>query len=339
MAVTLLLISSLTSGQNATDNPYPLQASGVGDFNLFWKIGRATLREDSEATVGHLELENISQNALDRTLIYGEYFDVRGRLCFSIVFAQDEGLGGVRTFVAPGGTGELHGLNWGLAPTSEPTSVRLYLAQQGLVGEKQPPRIWNHPMRSPVTIGASIPSDWDSFQLNSGYTSPNGNPEGLALADISINRDGVLDEVQVLNSSNPEIETWLRQFAQHLTYFPAWESGVPASGHVLLLLQITDEGPGPDTSRPAWNLPWLRSYSAGIVNEEVTPVTKLIFATPKGKIKLPGSAVWSEVPAGPRGFFQVFFVGSDWGRPAFKMIVDASAPHHLRRELVTSSPN
>jgi hypothetical protein len=335
LAVPLGSATSTTDSQ-AGSGGRSVQSSGVGEFDQFWQVRETSLSEMDGVTKGFLKLENVSHASLDHAVVYGEYFDAQKRFCFSVVFAQEPVTPGASTSVGPGDIAELRGFNWGLAPASQPTSVKFFLVQQ-LVGKEQSPRTWAAPLRAPITVGASIPESLSSLQLDAAFLPPSERLENIVLALVEIGPQGSLQRIETLNSISPGTDTWFRGLAQQLTFFPPSDNKVPVAGQVLVLIQAAGKDVSLGASEPISALPWVRAYANGIVGADVPPVTRIVFAPPSGKNKRANDKEWTELPPAPPGFLKVFFLGSDWGRPAYEWVADPSAPNHLRREIASST--
>jgi hypothetical protein len=184
----------------------------------------AGLHQDFNGTTGKLKLQNASNVALEGAVLYAEYFDSVGRLCFSLLFAQDKNPG-EQSPIAPGGISVIGSSTPGLFPASEPKEVRLYLVELRLPELPNSPRRWEVRLRVPVTIAGGVHS---TLRLDTEVASASEPVLDLLLASVNVNQAGVATNVDVIHSTSSQVELWFRDFVQRqATIFPATDRDVP----------------------------------------------------------------------------------------------------------------
>jgi hypothetical protein len=325
----------LARGQITFAN-FPVRVSAQGELANFWQVRDATLRETGTETSGSLELKNILGAAVDGAVFYGEYFDAKGRFCFSLVFSQARNLLNSGP-IAPGEVREVASSSVGLFAASEPEEVRLYLVQQRQAHRPNSLRRWDVPFRAPVTVTGSLDPETSKLQLDSGLVPSKEPFLDLLLARVSVNQRGQVEAVDVLDAASGAPESRLVSFIRELIFLPATDNGAPKTAQTLLLVRAVlsnDKDRIQNSPFPPRMSGWVKSYLARLTDIEVPPVTEILFARPTGKINRAGTNEWVDRPPAPPGLFEATAWNSDWSVPAFRTVVDPSMPHHLRRELV-----
>jgi hypothetical protein len=323
------------SGQQTL--PYttvPVQVSARGDVPTLWRVWRAELRENLAATWGYLQVENLQKQTIEDVVFYGEYFDSAGRFCFSMIFSLRHNVGG-RQPATRGELRELYSVADGLYPASAPKEVRIYLVRECLGGPAHTCRRWNVPLRSPVTTEGGIPADLDELQLGRELDLATKPLFDLVLAELTVNGEGLVENVAVLNAVDSEIESWFLKFLSCLTFYPATQNGVPQTGECLVLVRaIVSTAELSTLPFVPPDSPWIRArMKESSVASQVPPVTEILFEPAPRKIKRPGEVRWTELPPTPPGSFRLLLLGGDWCPGDFRWVSDATAPRGHRREL------
>lgn len=312
----------------------PLQVVPQGNLSGAWKVHDAGFGENLTATSGYLDVENISDVSVEGAIFYAEYFDASGRFCFSLLFSLAKNVG-VRGPVSPREVRELSSVGIGLAASSEPKEVRLYLVQQHKAASTNSSCTWNVPIRAPITVGGSVPADAAKLQLGADVDLGQAPVVDLLLAKVGVDKEGLVDQVDVLNAANKQLDLWFRNFARQLTIFPETECDVPKRSEALILVRavLTDTAPSDSPYLPRKSQ-WVELYGRNHADSEAPMVTEVFFSRPPSRVKLGESKEFTDLPPTPPNILQAMTVGSEWSPSAVNWVRDQSMPHHLRRELV-----
>lgn len=335
LIIVLAGLPHATNGQAVVDR-VPLRATVEGELSTYWQVLDAGFREAPTGTWGYIKLKNVSESLLQDTVVYGEYFNSEHRLCFSLVFSlrrnpQDE------EPIRPGEIREVDSDGFGLFPAVEPEEVKLYLVRVTTSNQSNPIRNWDVTIRGPVTVSGGGGS---RLQLETGVSSALGASSDLMFARLTVDNEGRVENLDVLQASTSLIESWFRDFvAGHLALFPATERGVPEKGSALILVRVARNSESqqepfiaPRTS------PWVKAYVGASGDRVVPPVTTLVFMRPPTKVKPLGSNTsMVDRPPLPPGLFELTLGDSRWSEPAAHWVKDPSAPGKLRREVGFSS--
>jgi len=335
----LLLVAFPSNGQLGSSKT-SLQPSLQGEFASFWTVRDAGLREDFTGTTGYLDILNTSGVPLAGTVFYGEYFDAHGRFCFSLVFSQDQGP--VEQTPIPAGEARLiDSVASGLFPSSEPKEVRLYLVRlKELSDEKNSLREWNVPLRAPVTLMAGVDV---TVYLGSEATSNERPVVDLLLAKVSVDQEGTVTNVDVLDAASSGEESWFRDFIRRqATFYPATNGGKPQLSQALVLVRaVTESGNIRDSLCLPRVSPWVMSYARTADEAAALPVTNLVLTRPTtklNKLRSTGSVESTETPPAPQGTFKLSFRDSYWSSPALIWARDPTMPHGIQRVLAAPPP-
>ncbi len=220
---------------------------------------------------------------------------------------------------------------FGLFPALEPEEVKLYLVQLMLPNQPNPLRRWDVTLRVPVTVRGGGDS---GLQLD-----PEMAPRGEALIDlmlarVTVNKSGHVKDVDVLQASTNQIESWFRDFVERqATLFPATERDVPQESYALILVRMASQ----EKLVPPRMSPWVKSYVQAAKDSVVPPVTTLVFMRPPTRVKPLGTSTdFTERPPSSPGLFELRLGDSRWSEPPVHWVVDPTMPHHLRREVGSS---
>jgi hypothetical protein len=335
--VLLLLLwggSSRPVKAQVTFSTIPVRISSQGTLGSFWQANGARLRENFDGTTGFVELQNVSSTSLENSVFYGEYIDALGRTCFSLVFSQAKNRPNGEP-VAAGGTLELRSTSIGLFPAAEPIEVRLFLVRQMRADGLTPSGKRGAPVRAPITIIASKSGDDVNVRLRSEESEGQGPILDLAFAKVTVNDRGTVDAVDVLNVASPRFESWVRDFVQRqLTFYPATTDGIPQLGSALVMIRVVLSEKGIENSHfSPRTSPLVESYLTGVKNNDVPPVTDIVFRRFTGEVNRAGPAERADQPPTATVVFEPMLVDSYWSMPAVSTVGDPSMPHGLKQEL------
>jgi hypothetical protein len=315
----------------------PLQIIAEGDLSNAWKVHDASLGETITATSGYLEVENITNTSVEDAIFYAEYFDSARRFCFSLVFSLSKNVG-VRGPAPPGEVRQLNSVGIGLATSSEAKEVRVYLVRRNKADLVNSLCKWNVSIRAPVTVGASVPSDADSLQVGAEVGQGRAPVSDLILAKVAVDRNGSVDQVDVINAVSGPVAAWFHHFVRQLTFFPATECDVPQRATSLMAVRIVLAEDTPlDSALLLRTSPWFELYMQTLKDPEAPIVSQVLFGRPPSQVKLGDSNDFAELPPAPANLFKAISIGSEWSTPTVGWVKDPSMPHHLRRELPTES--
>jgi hypothetical protein len=321
---------NLTKLQAKVENR-EIRVKPQGEASSYWAVSEAGFAEGFTGSGGYINVKNISNIPIRDAIFYAEYFDSQGRLCLTLVFSLHE-----NDLINPGESRTIDSVGSGLFPSVEPEEMKLYLVQLGFPDQPNPLRKWHINVRAPATIEEAGAS---TLQLGSDITS---RPEGLfdlMLVRVSVDASGQAKSIDVLNSSSPQIESWLRDFlTRQASLFPATTDGVPQESDELILVRVVlgDENE-PDTYASPGRNAWVQSYVKTIKGDTIPLVTTLVFTRPPLRVKPMNSPSLIDRPASAQGLFELAVGSSYWSSPAVQWVVDASAPHNRRRRIGLSA--
>jgi hypothetical protein len=298
-----------------------------GELPSYWEVPDAGLREQPTGTGGYLTVKNISKTSLRDAVFYGEYFDARGRECFSLVFSLGE-----KDSVDPGKSRVVESATVGLFPAVEPEEMRLYLVQIGLVGQPSLLRKWDARFHAPVTVEVAGRT---RVHLSPDLSFRSAAFLDLVLARVRVTSSGQIKNIDVLESSPGQTQLWFRDFLERqATFFPATDYGTPQESDALILVraipsdeQEADLLPSPTIS------PWVKSFVEAMQGSAFPPLTTFLLTRPPKKVKPMNSKDFVDQPTSPPDLFEFTVGASYWSEPSFHWVVDPTMPHHLRREV------
>jgi hypothetical protein len=292
-----------------------------GGVRTYWKIHGTTVSESLNLTESVLEVENVSKTTIEGAIFYADYFDATGRLCFNAMFNLAGNFGGRKGSVGPSEVRVLYSSAHLLAPAVDPRKAKVYLVRQKLKGGEE--KLFESPnvINSPVLVKgfglAGLP--WQELILGQELVGVHGPLLDLALARLSVGKDGNVRTVDVLNSVSPSVNSWFQDFVSHLRFTPPQRGGIALSGSTLLLARavLTNKGISEPAHIPR-RCPWIEKYIESHVDIEVPPINT-VFLQPRDtsftEEYLPGGTIrrtydFPEKAAG--GYYVYNDMGSQW---------------------------
>jgi hypothetical protein len=344
LVITVLLMLSGLSGSplNGQGNPSivdtGLSVSEEGEVSRFWRVLKAGVREELAGTTGYVKIQNVSDTPIEDPIFYGEYYDSSGRFCFSLILSQDKSQG-EQGVIAPGESSVVGSTAVGLFPISQPKEVRLFLVQLSLP-DKQQIRKWDVPIRAPVTLLGGFERD---LRLPSETASAKKGILDLILANVTVDKEGIVTTLDVVHAASAQVESWFRDFVKQATFYPATNRDQPQDGRALLLVRaVTGEGDFRELVPPPQLSPWVNSYAESGQDSTASPVTNILLGRPaprKNKLTATGEVLTVDSPPSPPGLFQLAYQDTYWSSPAVRLVRDDSMPHHIRREVTVPQPH
>jgi hypothetical protein len=325
----------------AQDSPglrSPVKVALQPEAAKFWRVHQAGLQEQLTGTTGYLDLENISGTALKSSILYAEYFDDLGRFCFSLVYSQDTNVG-IKSPVSVGEIRKFNSIASGLVTASEPVEAHLYFLEYARPGSNFRTKLQDVAIRAPVTLSANVASDALRLQLHSEAALTKGPVAELILARVKVDARGNITGIDILNAASGTVETWFKNFAPDLSFYPATRYGVPESGQALVSVRaiVSDEGAAKSLEVERTSK-WVSAYVSALNSAEVPPVTEIIFQRPSTKVRPRGSTEDIQRPVAPPGVFELTILGSEWSIPAYAWVTEPSMPQHTIRKLAVGPP-
>ncbi len=318
---TAILLASLSEPIFGQVRPteVPVSALSKGELTTFWHVRRASLREDLTGTTSYLVIENTSKVSLEDFVIYGEYFDSAGRLCFSSMFSRSA----KENSIAPAEYVTLSSRSGQLFAASDVRNGEFYLVQQRISGQPDSLRRWKISIRAPVTIrGTSMRLDEDKLQL-APDTVIGSTPLDLLLARVKVDQSGSIQDIETLNKLANQTESWFREFvSRRKTNFfnPATVAGLQQSDLALIMIRaVSTEVRSESVSyQLRASLPWVKSFAAGLSDKQIPPITEILFHRPPTRVKAIGNSDnYIDRPAAPPGVMELMYLGSDWSLSDF----------------------
>lgn len=255
-----------------------------GSAAEIWKVDYARLVEDFNGTGAFITLRNVSTLSVLSAMFYGEYFDARGRLCFTGLFHLKNNFARRSDVVQPGGLTSLVSDSYALAPASRPRRISLYRVRQtqrraGRGGA--PPAV----VRTPLTLeglGVPVSALWPRVCTGPSIDSLGPPVVDLALAKIHVGADGALLELQILDAlaAQPYIP-WLQNLSTHLRFNTAKLDGVASPGDTLVLVRALVRGwqAGERAYLPRSDL-WVAAYASNMEGRTLLPLNVLVVEKP-----------------------------------------------------------
>lgn len=292
----------------------PLRFLAEGNLGKYWTLKAAELRETPSATWGYVGLQTVSNIPITEARFYGEYFNAEGRFCFSLAFSLASNEEGRNSPIRPGELRVLRSMAGSLSPAVEAKEMRLYLVEQtDLTGQ----RVLNEntpPMRVPPIISGGISEGLSSITLSGELAPPPDSTRDLVLARVRMDSLGRAEQVEIVQAISDKLRRWLQGFVSRTNEFtPASYGDTPIDGDTLVLVRAT-------ASRAAFEnadflprlSPWVTAYLAGIHENEVPPISIVLFAPAPTRAKRLGSGEWVDLPPPPPGLFHIVSDGTGW---------------------------
>lgn len=289
----------------------PLKVITEGDLAKFWRVGRADLVENFEETRGHVELENLSAKPVPEAALYAEYFDAAGRLCFTMVFSQEQNMQMREGPLQPGEARTLTCAITSLGPAVQPVEAKFYLAWKSQVGRYTRYTTGQTPVCAPATVGGGFTPRFMSLQIGPELMGSNSALVDLLLARIEVSARGRMEHAEVLHAANEGIRVWFEELGRQLLFFPASSDAVREKSSTLVLaraISFTDQ---------FWDKPlilredpWVKSYIGTRQEDEIPLVNQFLFMPSPTRESCDGREV--RLPLAPLGYFRLINTQTSW---------------------------
>lgn len=287
-----------------------LTVTPQGVLGKFWEARKPKLEDEINRTFATIEIENTSGTEITHSVFYGEYFDAAGRLCFTLLFAQEENLERRTTSFMPNEVRTLYSDATYLSPAIEPKELKLYLIrQEPIIPSKE---LTEHPTKvsAPSTFASiGLNQDGRRIWLESELTRSGGPILDLALALVSLDSSRKPRKITILNTTNEAVESWFQKFLLHLYYKPASTDGVAAPSSVLVFARAITSSKG---LRDAPYLPrdslWLKRYVMSLSGSQVPPVSTVLLEP----------VSYDPSRSAISGFFECNIVETSWSFPVLE---------------------
>lgn len=313
----------------------PLRFVAMGQVSKHWAVKHFELRETPDATWGFIEVQNLADWPVTEARFYGEYFDAKGRFCFSLAFSLSSNVKHLNTPVQPGGIRTLRSLASSLTPAVAPAELRLYLVGQKMSTGQSLRGTRPSSMRVPPTISipGGAPPTLSKLILGADQAPAHGSVRDLFLARIQFRGDGHVGKYGIIQATSGSPRRWLRGYLLAAKSVCASGAGFSEVRDVLLLGRAVAPG---SASRDVRFLPrrsaWVSHYVATLTGDEVPLVVVLLFLPAPTRVKSLGSKAWHEViPPPAPGEFSFLGVGTDWCPDVFKYR-PSGVPGQVQRE-------
>jgi hypothetical protein len=268
----------------------PIRIRADSEVSVRWKLSHAELRESVIGVWGTLGVENVAPLSMNWARFYAEYFDNTGRICFTLVFASQANAEHLERDYRPTRSGEMRellSLASDLGPAVEPVEVRVRLIQDRPESEPLQGTAGNAPIRSPVLINSTAPEPTvrlklDEFQRSQAMVD-------MILSKLRVGPNGNLEDVEILQASNPEVRRWFLQLVyQSRLAKPAASGLTNISSTALLLIRIPNDVVHAQAQQllPRYSN-WVKSYIRNVPSKDIPPITQLLLAHSADMIRLP----------------------------------------------------
>jgi len=210
-----------------------------GSSTDFWRVTRAELSEDVTGVEMRVEVQNSSSGVVAAGRFYAEYYDANQRRCLTAMFDLRANLERRTAGVRPGDATTLYTGTYGLFPTTEPASTRVYWIP-GNIPLTASVVSSAAAVDRPASVAATSRHATDTWQrlcLDQATSAATPPTMDLLLAEAEIDASGEATGMDVLNVISSEVQTWFQAFAPHLRFRPATEDLRPRSAKTLLLVR------------------------------------------------------------------------------------------------------
>jgi hypothetical protein len=263
-----------------------ISARLMGASAKTWAIERATLVESFEGIGVVLTIKNVSARPVESAVFYAEYFDGKGRVCFTSLFNLANNRMRSSGPVLPGARRDLLDSSYDVVPTAQPRLLKLYVVQESPKAA-EPSGSARVVVRRPVTLqpmGIPASAAWQSLCVGSRLAASQAPIVDLALAMAHVNAAGRLVQLQVIATpaAEPYI-SWLESLGTHLEFKPATHDNVATASNTLILVRALAHGWGQDQDPYApWSAPWVRRYVSAAKRGVLAPLNVLLLEGPPG---------------------------------------------------------
>jgi hypothetical protein len=321
-------IDSYGGQQDLRTTADTIRVTASPELAKYWQIHAAGLRQEPSGTTGFLEIENVYNTRLHGGVLYAEYFDEEGRLCFTLTFSQERNIGD-RTAISTHETRTLYSAASGLSPVTRVAEARIYLLRQGdMEDRKQPRQVEAIAVRAPATVNSNVPVSAVNLRLTSELSSVKDGVLVLLVAKVNIDQLGVIQDVRIISPVTPAINTWFNTFIRQLDFYPATTAGVPLPSELLFRVTVNMSDRVSPSALAAHRLAQMKIVLPEINGIELPPVTDVVF-NPVGEF---GSVGTSRIVRTATDF-QLVVVGTDWSNPHYDWIHAEGMPQHVARRL------
>jgi len=262
------------------------------EFESAWPIFLEPLhtkvREDLLGTTVLQEIRNVSKEAIPQPELYIEYFDERGRLCFTSRLLFSDSARNKQTELHSDGTETLSSLAYYLAPSVQPQKARLYVLAPRDSAVSQTVRL---PIR--LSNAGSSGEAWERLWVGADDLAKSTGPVlDLVLARVAVDSQGRLTKSNVVKAVSEHVENWFGEFLARQRFVPASRgpSTENASALVLVRAALSNNGLRQRAYLPRES-PWVRDFVATAMDAP-TVITILLFPTPEQYYCAPPSAAF-----------------------------------------------
>lgn len=260
----------------------PVAVQPEEDVSSTWSVKQAEITQNFHVLWAMLRVENISAHPVMRALFYGEYYDRRGRLCYTALFDLQKNKERRTGPALPGSGRTLVSISINMAMASRPRLVRVYLLRQlPAVG------VTTHPRKgpgiyTPAMLKATTIEPWETICLGpaSGRSALPVTDVALMMADV--NPQGRVSGLKVLDAATTvPFVSWAQKFATHIRFSPSRTNGSPVNGKTLVLFRgLLREWTQGDPAEVASSNPWVVKYADSEAVPRIPAVTVVVLQPP-----------------------------------------------------------
>jgi hypothetical protein len=212
---------------------------------------------------------------------YGEFFDDRGRRCFTLVFSSAFPRQRLGPEWPAGQRRVLISQALNLGPAARPARLSLQELPSPYASRVDQGMAVDAP---PIISGGNAKLPWQRIELDSEIAAATGPVLDLVLARVAIDDKGVLEDVQLVYSISPGCTKWFLELIRHLTWNPALRAGRPAADQTLLLARaaLTPTGMQAHPS-PTWESAAVQRYANDLPGPDLPAVNEIVVEPPDFK--------------------------------------------------------
>ncbi|MBZ5668824.1 MAG: hypothetical protein LAO04_03745 [Acidobacteriia bacterium] len=252
--VFLGCLSAHVNGQESCQEPQiqTLKVDNQGSITDFWRATKAEVSEDVTGVKMRLDMQNASAAVVKAGRFYADYYDASRQRCLTAMFGLSQNLEGPTAGVSPGETTTLFTRTYGLFPSCEPETIRVYRIPDDTSLHPSVPSPAIVVRRPPSVVATSrhATDTWQLLCLNQGAGAPTPAVLDLLLAEAEIDGSGHVAGMNVLNVISPQVQAWFQEFVPHLRFRPATEGLKPRSAETLLLVRAMMPSMRPGIAAP-----------------------------------------------------------------------------------------
>lgn len=282
IAGALLYACMVWANQPPATETVPLTVEADTAVGSAWSIKKAEITENFHFVYASLHVKNISAQPQKQAAFYAEYFDGRGRLCYTALFDLQKNLSRRKGPLLPGGSRTLLSDSFDIALASRPRFVKVYLFGQSLKGTAANHAGKMHNTYTPPMLQATTEQPWEMLCLGPLYSRPRKPVVDIALMVVDVDATGSVEGFKVLDAAaTVPFVSWAEEFVKHIRFSPARRNREDAKGKTLVLFRaILGQWTKDDPAHVPSSNPWVARYVESESARRIPFVTVVVLQPP-----------------------------------------------------------